>query len=124
MQLKLTTDNEKAIKWFSKLHFETNKCIDKVHMIEMFRQEALYDKPSYVGASELDLSKQHIMAFHYNAIRGKFEGKSDLIYSDTDSLVYDIQNHIFTSGSAWPVNTLTCQIANERISMITPTRRC
>ena len=34
MELKLTTDNEKAIQWFSKLHFKSSTCIDNLHIIE------------------------------------------------------------------------------------------
>ncbi|MFM7988263.1 MAG: hypothetical protein ACKPKO_54015, partial [Candidatus Fonsibacter sp.] len=65
MEFKLTTDNERAIKWFSKLHFKDNKFCNELHMIEMYKKEIVYDKPIYVGTSILDLSKLCMMDFHY-----------------------------------------------------------
>jgi hypothetical protein len=58
----------------------------------MYKQEIVYDKPIYVGTSILDLSKLHMMNFHYNVIHKEFEGKYNLIYSDTDSFVYNIEH--------------------------------
>ena len=92
MELKLTTENEKAIKWFSKLNFKDSKFCDGLHMIEMYKKEIVYDKPVYVGTSVLDLSKLCMMDFHYNTIHKNFEGKYNVLYSDTDSLVYSIQH--------------------------------
>ena len=62
-------------------------------MIEMFKQEVVYDKPIYVGTSILDLSKLCMMEFHYDVIHKNFEGRYHLLYSDTDSLVYCIYHH-------------------------------
>ena len=83
MELKLTTDIEKAIKWFSKLHFKNSRCADGRHLIDMFTQEILYEKPSYIGTSVSDLSKIQMMRFHYEAIHKNFEGRYNVIYTDT-----------------------------------------
>ena len=92
IDLKLTTDNKYAIKYFSKLNFKDSKYIKGLHLIEMFRTEIVYNKPIYVGTSVLDLSKLCMMDFHYNTIHKNFEGKYNLLYSDTDSLVYSIKH--------------------------------
>ena len=92
IQLHLTTQEDNAIKWFSKINFKNSKSIDNLHLIEMYKQEIIYDKPIYVGTSVLDLSKLHMMKFHYNVIHKEFEGKYNLIYSDTDSFVYNIEH--------------------------------
>jgi len=55
-------------------------------------KEIVYDKPVYVGTSVLDLSKLCMMDFHYNTIHKNFENDYNLIYSDTDSLVYRIEH--------------------------------
>lgn len=58
----------------------------------MFKKEIVYDKPIYVGTSVLDLSKLHMMRFHYEVIQPNFENNYELIYSDTDSLTYNIKH--------------------------------
>jgi hypothetical protein len=55
----------------------------------------LYDKPVYVGCSILDISKVRMMDFHFNTIHENFKGNYDLLYSDTDSLVYQIKSPNF-----------------------------
>ena len=40
----------------------------------------------------LDLKELRMMRFHYGVIEATFKGQSDLMYSDTDSLVYDMQH--------------------------------
>ena len=61
-------------------------------MIEMFQQEILYDKPSYVGTMGLVLSRLHMMRLHGGGIEADSKDKYDLTYADTDSLVYNIQH--------------------------------
>ena len=92
MKLHLTTDHDNAVKWFSKLNFKDSKYFEGLHMIEMYNTEIEYDKPIYVGTSILDLSKLHMMEFHYNTIQANFAGKYNLVYSDTDSLVYSLEH--------------------------------
>ena len=75
VSLHLTTDESNAVKWFSKINFKTSKNFDTLHLIEMYKQEIIYDKPIYVGTSILDLSKLHMMKFHYEVIEVNFKGK-------------------------------------------------
>ena len=58
----------------------------------MYKNEIVYNKPIYVGTSILDLSKVCMMKFHYNTIEKNFKDKYNLIYSDTDSLVYSLEH--------------------------------
>ena len=92
MNLHLTTCDDNAVKWFSKFNYKNCNEIDGLYLIEMYKTEIIYDKPMYVGTSVLDLSKLCMMEFHYNVIHKEFEGKYNLLYSDTDSLIYDIRD--------------------------------
>ena len=47
MSLHLTTDNDNAIKWFSKVNLKDCKYHHGLYMIEMFKQEIVDDKPIY-----------------------------------------------------------------------------
>ena len=58
----------------------------------MYKTEIEYDKPVYAGTSILDLSKLCMMDFHYNTIQKHVPGHYNLVYSDTDSMVYYIQH--------------------------------
>ena len=92
MDLHMTTNNDNAIKWFSRINMKDCKTIDGLYLIEMYKKEIAYDKPIYVGTSILDLSKLHMMDFHYNVIHKNFQDKYKLLYQDTDSLNYLIQD--------------------------------
>jgi hypothetical protein len=92
MNLHLTTCDDNAVKWFSKFNYKNSSEIDGLYLIEMLQTEIIYDKPMYVGTSILDLSKLCMLDFHYNVIHNQFEGNYNLLYSDTDSLVYEIRD--------------------------------
>ena len=92
MQLHLTTTNDNAIKWFSKVNLKDCKYHHGLYTIEMYKQEIVYDKPIYVGTGILDLSKLCMMEFHYDVMQKHFKGKHKVIYQYTDSLVYKIEN--------------------------------
>ena len=83
-----TTSDENAIKLFSKLTFKNIRYFRGLYLIENSRTELIYNKPIYVGASILDLSKLHMMDFHYNVFEEQYKGHYELIYGDTDSFVY------------------------------------
>ena len=92
IKMHLTNDDKNAMKWFSKVTFKSASHVDGVYFCHMDYEEVEMNKPIYVGTSILDLSKVCMMNFHYNVINETFKDNYSLLYSDTDSLVYEIRN--------------------------------
>ena len=57
------------------------------------RREAsvFLDKPITVGFCILDISKLLMYDFHYNTIKKQYKNKASLLFTDTDSLTYEIE---------------------------------
>ena len=54
------------------------------------------NKPAYVGMCILDLSKVLLCEFHYDHI--KYVNKSELLFTDADSLMYEIKTEDVYKG--------------------------
>ena len=88
-------DNRKlANKLSSKPNFDRATIFDEnLIAVHMKKTEVYFNKPIYVGQAILDLSKILMFDFHYNYIRKKYNNKAELLFTDTDSLMYLIQTH-------------------------------
>ena len=95
VNVKLVTSEEKARKLMCKpwATYGTHKIFsENLVAIHMPNKTVRLDKPIYLGFSILELSKLHMFQMHYDVIRKQFEDRARLLFTDTDSLCYQIQS--------------------------------
>ena len=96
VDIRLVNEEKQAKKLVSKPTFERRKIFCKdLAAVHMKRTKIMFDKPIYVGFWILDLSKTLMYDFHYNYIVKKYGQKQKLLFTDTDSLAYEIKTDDF-----------------------------
>ena len=60
--------------------------------VHMNKNSLLLNWPVFVGISILDLSKHRMYDWYYNHLKAQDGSAAELLYTDTDSLVLEIQN--------------------------------
>ena len=86
------TDEKKLDKLTSKPTYVSSKIFNENLMAVHKIKEALtLNRPAYVGMCILDLSKTLMYDFHYNYIKERYGDRAKLLFTDTDSLTYEIE---------------------------------
>ena len=127
VDIRLFTNEEKALKQIAKPQYEDHKLYHKdLIAVKQLKAIVKLNKPIYVGLSVLDLSKLHMYQFHYDYILPKYQDKQQLLFTDTDSLCYHIQtedlykdmkedNHLFDMSGYNMDGYRSCDNTNKKV---------
>ena len=92
VDVRLVTDEKKLLKMASKPTYVSSKIFNKdLVAVHKIKETLTLNRPAYVGMCILDLSKTLMYDFHYNYIKKKYGDKAKLLFTDTDSLTYEIE---------------------------------
>ena len=92
VDVRLVTDHKKLLKMASKPTFVSSKIFNEdLVAVHKIKETLTLNRPAYVGMCILDLSKTLMYEFHYNYIKSKYGSKAKLLFTDTDSLTYEIE---------------------------------
>ena len=91
--MKLINDNpEKLLKLIKQPNFQNAYQIsNRLAIVESKPIRTVFNKPIYMGAVILETSKLHMYEFWYNHLKVKYGDEIQLIYSDTDSFVIEVE---------------------------------
>ena len=96
VDIRLVNSEKKAKKLAAKPNFKHCDIFDEnLVAIHMKKTKLVFIKPGYLGMCIVDLSKTLMYDFHYNYIKNKFNEKATLLFTDTDSLAYEIETEDF-----------------------------
>ena len=96
VNIKLVNDKNKAERLAAKPNFKhCNIFSEDLIAIHMKKTSLTFDKPVYLGMCILELSKTLMFDFHYNYVKEKYGDKAKLLFTDTDSLMYEIRTEDF-----------------------------
>ena len=97
VDVKLVNTKERLRKLVAKPNLKRPPKIlsENLVSVHMSKTRLLMNKPIYLGMCILDLSKTIMYDFHYNYIKSKYEDKAKLLFTDTDSLMYEIETEDF-----------------------------
>ena len=92
VDVSLVTDQKKLSKLVSKPTYVNSKIFNEdLVVVHKIKETLTLDRPAYVGMCILDLSKTLMYDVHYDNIKEKYGSRAKLLFTDTDSLTYEIQ---------------------------------
>jgi hypothetical protein len=107
VDVKLVTDRRKALTYCSKPNFDRVVIFgENLIAIHMNKTQITYNKPIYLGMSILDISKTLMCEFHHDYMKPKYNDNLKLLFTDTDSLYYEIKTDDFYTDIAGDMERL------------------
>ena len=92
IDIKLVNNENNNLKYISKPSYMSHKKFDN-NLVAICKSKLALklNKPAYIGMCVLELCKVLMYKFHYDYIKNKYDNKSKLLFTDTDSLMYEIK---------------------------------
>ena len=126
INVELVNTTKRMQKLSAKPNFHAFKIFNEdLAAVHMKKVKLLLNRPIYVGFTILDLSKIVMYDFHYNHIKPKYGEKVQLLFTDTDSLCYEIEtedlyrdmenNKEHYDFSAYPKEHFLYDITNKKV---------
>ena len=92
VDVRLITNDKKLLKMAAKPTYVSSKIFNEnLVALHKIKETLTLNRPAYIGMCILDLSKTLMYDFHYNYIKQKYGSKAKLLFTDTDSLTYEIE---------------------------------
>lgn len=92
IDIKVGLDRNQVNKCVQKLNFDTFQILNEdIALIKMKKTKVLLNKPIFIGFTVLELSKHYMYTLHYKAFKHYYNENIQLLYTDTDSLIYEIK---------------------------------
>ena len=94
VDVRLVTNEKKLLKLASKPTCMSSKIFNEnLVAVHKIKETLTLNRPAYVGMCILDISKTLMYDFHYGYIKKKYGSKARLLFTDTDSLTYEIETN-------------------------------
>ena len=94
VDVRLVTNKDQLAKWTSKPTYVSSKIFNEnLVAVHKLKEKLTLNRPAYIGMCILDLSKTLMYEFHYDYIKKKYGDKAKLLFTDTDSLTYEIESN-------------------------------
>ena len=122
----INNDPEKLLKLIRQPNFQNAYQIsNKLCLVESKPLKTVFNKPIYLGACILETSNLHMYQFWYDHLKNKYNNKVELIYTDTDSFIIQVEtdniykdmleNKNLYDFSDYPINHRNYDITNKKV---------
>src|SRR5437867_7399109 len=91
IDVKLVSEQIQAERCIANPAFESFQIINEdITMVKSRMTKIRWNKPTYTGFCVLELSKLLMYRFHYDYILKTYQNRAKLLFTDTDSLCYEL----------------------------------
>ena len=94
--VKLVNNEKSCLKCISKSTYMSRKIFENNSFVIRNSNLSLnLNKPTFIGMRTLELGKLSTYEFHYDYIKNNYGNISRLLFTDSDSLMYEIKTEDF-----------------------------